>query len=216
MYFPCRILRALRPLRIIARARGLRLLVTTIMSAVKPVLNTLCIAIAVFAVLGILGMQLLSGKMYSCSDTLIHRKKDCVELDGEGNPRTWNRYDFHFDNIFQAIRTMFILATQDDWPSHMVCRLICMLMHKLYTKPDYWPFHMVCVCVCVLCLLYANGSNVSVYSTHIFVYLFHGWCKLDGFLILCAYFVCVCYLYLEYTCISSTYTSTIHKNSGLH
>jgi hypothetical protein len=111
------------------------------MSAVKPVLNTLCIAIAVFAVLGILGMQLLSGKMYSCSDPLIHYKKNCDGLDDEGNPRTWNRYDFHFDNIFQAIRTMFILATQDDWPSHMV--RMCM-----------------CMCICVICVNICRCMNM--------------------------------------------------------
>lgn len=65
-------------------------------------------------------MQLLSGRMYNCSDQLIHMKKDCVGFDDNGNARSWDRYDVHFDNIYQAVRSMFILATQDDWPEHMV------------------------------------------------------------------------------------------------
>mmetsp|Transcript_31531 Transcript_31531/g.76314 ORF Transcript_31531/g.76314 Transcript_31531/m.76314 type:complete len:1933 (-) Transcript_31531:88-5886(-) len=114
-----RILRALRPLRIIARARGLRILVSTILSATKPVLNTLGIAIVTFALFGILGMQLLSGKMWTCSDPLRFQKDDCRGIDEGGSPRKWVRADVHFDRIDQAIRSLFILATQDDWPEHM-------------------------------------------------------------------------------------------------
>eukprot|EP00961_Rhodomonas_salina_P164213 2212062-Rhodomonas_salina.1 len=107
-----RILRALRPLRIIARARGLRILVSTIMSAVKPVLNTVSIALGVFAIFGILGMQILMGKMYSCADVQIVNQADC-------EPRDWQNYPVNFDNLYYAVRSMFILATQDDWPDHM-------------------------------------------------------------------------------------------------
>lgn len=90
------------------------------MSATKPVLNTVSIAVGCFSVFGILGMQLLSGRMYNCSDQLIHMKRDCVGFHDDGNARSWDRYDVHFDNIYQAVRSMFILATQDDWPEHMV------------------------------------------------------------------------------------------------
>jgi len=107
-----RILRALRPLRIIARARGLRILVSTIMSAVKPVMNTMGIALGVFCVFGILGMQVLMGKMNSCADVTIVHQKDC-------DPRDWQTYPVNFDNLYFAVKSMFILATQDDWPDHM-------------------------------------------------------------------------------------------------
>ena len=115
-----RVLRALRPLRIIARSKGLRVLVGTLMSAAKPVGNTLCIALAVFSIFGILGMQLLLGKMNSCSDNIIFRREDCIGLDQNSNPRVWITHPVNFDNIFHAIMAMFILATQDDWQNHMV------------------------------------------------------------------------------------------------
>jgi len=114
-----RIFRALRPLRIIARAKGLRVLVSTLLSAVRPVLNTTAIALAVFSVFGVLGMQLLSGKMKGCSDSSVYHRRDCVGFDVEGSPREWINADNNFDNMYRAVMSIFILATQDDWPIHM-------------------------------------------------------------------------------------------------
>lgn len=93
-----RILRALRPLRIVARARGLRILAVTLVSAIRPVLNTSILAVMVFAVLGILGMQLLGGKMHWCSDSTIWEKGNCVGVDADGDLRQWLTYDVNFDN----------------------------------------------------------------------------------------------------------------------
>jgi hypothetical protein len=115
-----RVLRALRPLRIIARSKGLKVLVGTLLSAAKPIGNTLCIALGVFGIFGILGMQLLSGKLNSCSDKTIFQKEDCIGVDDNSNPRVWATHPVNFDHIFHAIMAMFILATQDDWQNHMV------------------------------------------------------------------------------------------------
>eukprot|EP00286_Rhodomonas_abbreviata_P000279 CAMPEP_0181291404 /NCGR_PEP_ID=MMETSP1101-20121128/1948_1 /TAXON_ID=46948 /ORGANISM="Rhodomonas abbreviata, Strain Caron Lab Isolate" /LENGTH=1755 /DNA_ID=CAMNT_0023395791 /DNA_START=9 /DNA_END=5276 /DNA_ORIENTATION=- len=114
-----RIFRALRPLRIIARARGLRVLVTTLLSSVKPVLNTMSIALGVFSIFGVLGMQLLSGKLHSCSDPTVYERDNCVGRSNDGVPRTWENYAVNFDNIVSAVRALFILATQDEWDIHM-------------------------------------------------------------------------------------------------
>ena len=114
-----RIFRALRPLRIIARAKGLKLLVGTLLSAIKPVINTTAIAGAAFSVLGVLGMQLLGGKMGFCSDSRIHLKRGCRGFTEDGDPILWLNQDYNFDNMYRALRTIFILSTQDDWPVHM-------------------------------------------------------------------------------------------------
>ena len=115
-----RVLRALRPLRIIARSKGLKVLVGTLMSAAKPIGNTLCIALGVFGIFGILGMQLLLGKLNACSDNTVFHKKDCIGVDDNSDPRVWTTHPVNFDHIFHAIMAMFVLATQDDWQNHMV------------------------------------------------------------------------------------------------
>eukprot|EP00961_Rhodomonas_salina_P226713 3065690-Rhodomonas_salina.1 len=82
-------------------------------------MNTGAIALGVFAIFGILGMQLLSGKMNSCTDPMRHRWKDCNGIDDDGNVRSWEAYPVNFNNLLWAIRSMFVLSTQDDWPNHM-------------------------------------------------------------------------------------------------
>ncbi len=114
-----RIFRALRPLRIIARLRSVKLLVGTLASAVKPVSVTLAIAVGVLFVLGIFFVQFLGGKMKGCSDPTLFTKTLCVGLDEDGNPLSWGAGDVNFDNIWNALIAMFILSSQDDWPSHM-------------------------------------------------------------------------------------------------
>jgi len=114
-----RIFRALRPLRVISRARGLRIVVQTITGSVGPVLNTALIALVVFFIFGILGVQLFSGRLHFCSDPLIWNKEDCVGFEEDGTPRSWENRSINFDHIGEAVLTMFILASQDNWPEIM-------------------------------------------------------------------------------------------------
>jgi hypothetical protein len=90
------------------------------MSAAKPIANTVAIALGVFSIYGILGMQFLLGRLYSCSDPTVFSKEECVGVDASGSPLLWTSYPVNFDNLYCAVRSMFILATQDDWQSHMV------------------------------------------------------------------------------------------------
>jgi len=113
-----RIFRALRPLRILSRAKGLRVLVMTMASAVKPLMNTGILCVAFCIVFGILGMQLLEGKIVWCSDPTVWTMMECVGLDSDGNARQWTHYSFNFDNLGSAILTQLMLASQDNWPNH--------------------------------------------------------------------------------------------------
>uniref|UniRef100_H2YFM2 Ion transport domain-containing protein n=1 Tax=Ciona savignyi TaxID=51511 RepID=H2YFM2_CIOSA len=61
-----RLLRALRPLRVISRAPGLKLVVQTLISSLKPIGNIVLICCAFFIIFGILGVQVLKGKFYRC------------------------------------------------------------------------------------------------------------------------------------------------------
>jgi len=112
-----RILRALRPLRLIARAPGLRVLISAMFSSVKPILGTIAIAISVYSLLGLVGMQILLGSMGTCSDTKIKFMRDCWGQTAEGEAREWINNSANFDVLPVAVVTMFTLATQDDWPT---------------------------------------------------------------------------------------------------
>ncbi|KAL6475303.1 hypothetical protein MHYP_G00163430 [Metynnis hypsauchen] len=108
-----RLLRTLRPLRVISRAPGLKLVVETLMSSLKPIGNIVVICCAFFIIFGILGVQLFKGKFYVCQgeDTRnITNKSDC-----ELAKYKWVRHKYNFDNLGQALMSLFVLASKDGW-----------------------------------------------------------------------------------------------------
>ena len=132
-----RIFRALRPLRVIAKAKGLQTLVKTFVSSVGPASNTFAIAMGVWIIFGIAGMQLFSGNFYRCSDATVQYRfpgpvlsiyddplnswdPGCQGVDDNGNERAWNNYDLSYDDILLGVKSMFLLTTMDNWPGHMV------------------------------------------------------------------------------------------------
>ena len=84
-----------------------------------PLGNTLVMSMVILAVLSIIGMQIFANKMGACSDSAIWVKMQCIGLDEDMMPRTWNAYDINFDNLINGFTSQIMLATQDDWPPHM-------------------------------------------------------------------------------------------------
>ncbi|XP_026875216.2 voltage-dependent T-type calcium channel subunit alpha-1G isoform X2 [Electrophorus electricus] len=108
-----RLLRTLRPLRVISRAPGLKLVVETLMSSLKPIGNIVVICCAFFIIFGILGVQLFKGKFYVCQgeDTRnITNRSDCLLA-----KYNWVRHKYNFDNLGQALMSLFVLASKDGW-----------------------------------------------------------------------------------------------------
>uniref|UniRef100_A0A9J8B8R7 Voltage-dependent T-type calcium channel subunit alpha n=1 Tax=Cyprinus carpio carpio TaxID=630221 RepID=A0A9J8B8R7_CYPCA len=108
-----RLLRTLRPLRVISRAPGLKLVVETLMSSLKPIGNIVVICCAFFIIFGILGVQLFKGKFFVChgEDTKnITNKSDCLQANYK-----WVRHKYNFDNLGQALMSLFVLASKDGW-----------------------------------------------------------------------------------------------------
>ncbi|XP_029570707.1 voltage-dependent T-type calcium channel subunit alpha-1G-like [Salmo trutta] len=108
-----RLLRTLRPLRVISRAPGLKLVVETLMSSLKPIGNIVVICCAFFIIFGILGVQLFKGKFFACQGEDVRNvtnKSDCMMANYK-----WVRQQYNFDNLAQALMSLFVLASKDGW-----------------------------------------------------------------------------------------------------
>ncbi|VDN07448.1 unnamed protein product [Thelazia callipaeda] len=109
-----RLLRALRPLRVINRARGVKLVVMTLISSLKPIGNIVLICCTFFIIFGILGVQLFKGTMYHCTGPSIANvttRAECLM-----DPRNrWVNHRYNFDNLGQALMSLFVLASKDGW-----------------------------------------------------------------------------------------------------
>ncbi|NXW84192.1 CAC1H protein, partial [Alopecoenas beccarii] len=112
-----RLLRTLRPLRVISRAPGLKLVVETLISSLRPIGNIVLICCAFFIIFGILGVQLFKGKFYYCDGPDVKNittKTDCT------NARyKWVRRKYNFDNLGQALMSLFVLSSKDGWVNIM-------------------------------------------------------------------------------------------------
>ncbi|XP_054616531.1 voltage-dependent T-type calcium channel subunit alpha-1H-like isoform X2 [Dunckerocampus dactyliophorus] len=112
-----RLLRTLRPLRVISRAPGLKLVVETLITSLRPIGNIVLICCAFFIVFGILGVQLFKGKFYHCEglDTKnVTNKSDCLQAN-----YSWIRRKYNFDNLIQALMSLFVLSCKDGWVNIM-------------------------------------------------------------------------------------------------
>ncbi|XP_069066231.1 voltage-dependent T-type calcium channel subunit alpha-1H isoform X4 [Pleurodeles waltl] len=112
-----RLLRTLRPLRVISRAPGLKLVVETLISSLRPIGNIVLICCAFFIIFGILGVQLFKGKFYYCEglDTKnITNRSDCIQARYK-----WVRRKYNFDNLGQALMSLFVLSSKDGWVNIM-------------------------------------------------------------------------------------------------
>ncbi|NWH22762.1 CAC1H protein, partial [Grus americana] len=112
-----RLLRTLRPLRVISRAPGLKLVVETLISSLRPIGNIVLICCAFFIIFGILGVQLFKGKFYYCDGPDIKNittKTDCTNAHYK-----WVRRKYNFDNLGQALMSLFVLSSKDGWVNIM-------------------------------------------------------------------------------------------------
>ena len=120
-----RTFRALRPLRMISRNPGMKLVVNSLLRAMPGVANVMSVQLLFMLIFGILGQQLFSGKMASCTDATVVLRAECVgdfvDADsGDTLKRVWVNPEFgHFDNIFRAILTLFEMSGLEMWPDVM-------------------------------------------------------------------------------------------------
>eukprot|EP00347_Sterkiella_histriomuscorum_P005312 403357086 len=118
-----RMLRVLRPLRIISRNQGLKVAVSALLMALPNILNVIIISLLFYVIFGIIGINYFKGSFFSCytdnSYTSSHRKIilqnvydkfDCLNYGG-----IWVNHDQNFDNIIQAILTLFQVSTTEGW-----------------------------------------------------------------------------------------------------
>ncbi|CAF0938668.1 unnamed protein product [Rotaria sordida] len=118
-----RVLRVLRPLRAINRAKGLKHVVQCVVVAIKTIGNIMLVTFLLQFMFACTGVQLFKGTFYSCNDKSMLNKEDCkgYYLKIQDNRilkdrREWLNSKFHFDNVPQALLTLFTVATFEGWP----------------------------------------------------------------------------------------------------
>ena len=110
------LLHTLRPLQFISHNHNMKIVVTALLQSVSSIINVLFIMLLIWLMLAILGMSLLSKKMWKCNTELVYEfnKYECI-----GMGFNWVNSDSNFDNIVNALMTIFILGTKENWTKIM-------------------------------------------------------------------------------------------------
>ena len=115
-----KMLRVLRSLRMISRNEGLKLSVLSLIYSMPGILNVTVVSSLFLLLFGIFFLNILKGKFYHCqfpdeiSDfiniTSIDTKYDCINHGG-----LWRNKAINFDDIPNALLTLFIMTTTEGW-----------------------------------------------------------------------------------------------------
>jgi hypothetical protein len=118
-----RLLRILRPFRVISRNKGLKIGIQALIMAIPSLFNVLIISLMFFMICGIIGVNYFKGTFFSCefgnivplemihnTQDFVNTKYDCLNQGGE-----WINADQNFDNVFEAMSTLFQVSTTEGW-----------------------------------------------------------------------------------------------------
>jgi hypothetical protein len=120
-----RLVRVLRPLRVIGRSEGLKLATQTLLMAIPNIMNVLLVSLIFYLIFGIFCVNFLKGKFYSCYTdhfeeydididvTTIITKFDCLNSGGE-----WINPEMNFDNALNAMQLLYSM-TAVSWNTRM-------------------------------------------------------------------------------------------------
>jgi hypothetical protein len=109
-----RALRALRPLKLVSKNEGMKLLVNALLGSIPNLINVMLVAALFYIVFGIIGLQLMMGNLGYCN---VDSTLDIGPCEAEGG--AWTLPPNHYDDVLASIRTFFEVSTLETWPDIM-------------------------------------------------------------------------------------------------
>mmetsp|Transcript_16780 Transcript_16780/g.11928 ORF Transcript_16780/g.11928 Transcript_16780/m.11928 type:complete len:115 (+) Transcript_16780:2846-3190(+) len=109
-----RALRALRPLKLVSKNVGMKIAVNSLLKSIPGLANVLLISLLFYFTFGIIGVQMLKGRVSECSDPSFVWKQDCID-----NGYEWLTPVNNYNNILWSMLTFFEVSTLEMWPNIM-------------------------------------------------------------------------------------------------
>lgn len=113
-------LRSMRPLRFVSQSKGMRLVIRSLVDSIAPLSNLLVVIMIVMTLYGIMGVQIFAGQFYMCNGTdplVSYNTLDRLACEAIGG--SWTNAPLNFDNLGQALLTLFVMSTTEGWSNIM-------------------------------------------------------------------------------------------------
>ncbi|EGR31551.1 hypothetical protein IMG5_107710 [Ichthyophthirius multifiliis] len=109
-----RLLRVLRPFRLISKNEGLKIAINSLVLSIPSIISLFFISLIFFLLFSIIGVSYFKGSFYNCVTTdqikQVENKTDCMDLGGD-----WVNSYLNFDNVLNGMITLFVLLTTEGW-----------------------------------------------------------------------------------------------------
>ncbi|XP_031630611.1 sodium channel protein para-like [Contarinia nasturtii] len=112
------ILNALRPLSLVSRCSGLKIIAVTVARQARLLFSSILICSAFWLIFAIMGVQMFAGKFYQCVDRnqtrlgidFVDSRNTCIDKHYE-----WTNSAVNFDNVIEAYLSLLQVATFKGW-----------------------------------------------------------------------------------------------------
>ena len=121
-----RLLRAFRALRLLAKVRGLRKLIGSVLQSASSLWAVVCVMMVVWLVFALAAVHIFKGALDSCTDdsAFVYGTDTCVgsflHSDGSVAGRTWHAPPVNYDNVPSAFYSLFETAISQEWIEHAI------------------------------------------------------------------------------------------------
>ncbi|CAK91591.1 unnamed protein product (macronuclear) [Paramecium tetraurelia] len=105
-----RVIRVLRPLRLIVRNEDLKMSINALFNSLSQMMNIALVCLIFFLLFGIFGVTQFKGAYYYCDISEVNDKLECFDQGG-----SWQNKNFNFDNVLNAMITLFVISTTEGW-----------------------------------------------------------------------------------------------------
>jgi hypothetical protein len=94
----------------------MKLVIVALFESIGAIFNVIVVVFIVWMMFAILGVNLFSGKFFYCSVNMyqINNLVECQKARGQ-----WLSYDANFDHVGNAMISLFIVASEKNWPDIM-------------------------------------------------------------------------------------------------
>ena len=106
----------IRPLRVISHNPQLKMIVAALFESVGSIINVSFVVLIIWLMFAIYGMNTYMGMFWYCTKDkyTLNTPWVCEKAGGE-----WVRFDSNFDNIGEAMITLFVVSSLEGWPDIM-------------------------------------------------------------------------------------------------
>jgi len=119
---PLRSMRAIRPLRIVIRSKQIKVVLESLLRAIPAIANVFLLVMFFLLIFCILGVNMFGGMFYTCfPEQYSYRDLEhCKGVDPiSGEELRWVTQPLNFDDVIQAMNTLFQVATMSGWADIM-------------------------------------------------------------------------------------------------